>query len=374
MSFLANPLALTVAEFQAYVATKHWAHWKPQFIVLHNSAEPNLAQWEHYGLGKSAAVQRARNLNSYYAHQEGWSSGPHLFIAPDLIVVACDLEAYGIHASCFNHVSIGIEMVGDYRPGADPFNAGGGAKVRDNAVAALAILHHALGISPDTLHFHRDCERDHHVCPGLQVDKAAMIARVKAYMGGHPASAPETNLAAELTAAPALIIDGETVSSSQMVVARQIYAFFVGKIVPIQLSKLLPRHAAGFIAQAWGETRLVPWLWGDTHTAYGLFQFHGDRLGASCKALGFTKPTPPIHGQTRGLNDLSVQQYLDVAWHDLTTAELHHLISISQASTAQQAGELACTLWECAGAGGAAERRGKWAEQWLAYLTAHPAA
>jgi hypothetical protein len=72
-------------------------------------------------------------------------------------------------------------MVGDYAPGHDDFNSGLGAKVRDNAVATLAILHSALQISPDTLHFHRDCARDAHVCPGTQVDKSDIIRRVKAF-------------------------------------------------------------------------------------------------------------------------------------------------------------------------------------------------
>lgn len=69
-------------------------------------------------------------------------------------------------------------MVGDY--GAESFDSGDGAKVRDNAVAALAALHRALKISPDTLHFHKQCARDHHDCPGRNVSQPDMIARVKA--------------------------------------------------------------------------------------------------------------------------------------------------------------------------------------------------
>ncbi len=186
MTFLADPLALPIDEFRAYVAKKRWARWKPEFIVLHNTAEPSLAQWTHFGLGKSAAVQRARNLNHYYASCEGWHSGPHLFVAPDLIIVACDLESDGVHASCYNRLSIGVEMVGDY--GSEPFNEGDGAKVRDNAVAALAILHDALRIDPETLHFHRQCLRDAHQCPGKNVSQGDMIARVKTQLAKERAS------------------------------------------------------------------------------------------------------------------------------------------------------------------------------------------
>jgi hypothetical protein len=178
MTFLSQPLGFTQAEFKTYVAGLKWRQWKPQFVTLHNSAKPNLKDWAHSGLGKVAGLQRVKNLNHYYQSEEGWHSGPHLFIAPDLIWVACELTADGVHASCYNKVSIGVEMVGDYAT--EAFDSGDGAKVRDNTVAALAILHQALGIGPDTLHFHKECLHDHHDCPGAHVSKPDMIARIKA--------------------------------------------------------------------------------------------------------------------------------------------------------------------------------------------------
>ncbi len=182
MTFLTNPLGFNPAEFEDYVSSLTWHNWRPQFFVLHNTAEPNLAQWIHSGLGKTAGAQRVRNLNNYYKDQEGWHSGPQIFVAPDFIWVACDLEADGVHASCYNRVSIGIEMIGDYST--EPFNSGDGAKVRANAVACLSALHKALHISPDTLHFHKQCARDHHDCPGKKVSQSDMIARIKAAMEG----------------------------------------------------------------------------------------------------------------------------------------------------------------------------------------------
>ena len=181
MTFLAEPLGFTPEEFKTYVAGLRWKTWKPQFLTLHNTAEPNLAQWTHSGLGKVAGLRRIQNLNHYYKVEEGWHSGPHLFIAPDLIWVACDLTANGVHASCYNSVSIGVEMVGDFSR--EAFDSGDGAKVRDNAVAALAILHKALKIDPRTLHFHKECLKDHHDCPGRNVVKADVIARVQAWPG-----------------------------------------------------------------------------------------------------------------------------------------------------------------------------------------------
>jgi N-acetylmuramoyl-L-alanine amidase len=182
MTFLSQPLGFTPAEFQTYVEKLRWHCWRPQFIALHNTAEPNLAQWVHSGLGKVAGLQRVKNLNHYYQSAEGWHSGPHLFIAPDLIWVACDLTANGVHATCYNAVSIGVEMVGDYA--SEAFDSGDGAKVRDNAVAAVAVLHKALRLTPETMHFHKECLRDHHDCPGKNVVKADVIARVKEAMKG----------------------------------------------------------------------------------------------------------------------------------------------------------------------------------------------
>ena len=181
MTFLAQPLGFTPDEFKTYVAGLRWKLWKPQFLTLHNTAEPNLAQWTHFGLGKVDGFRRIQNLNHYYQVEQGWHSGPHIFVAPDLIWIACDLTANGVHASCYTRVSIGVEMVGDYSR--ESFDSGDGAQVRDNTIAALAILHKALKIDPRTLHFHKECLRDHHDCPGKNVVKADVIARVQAWPG-----------------------------------------------------------------------------------------------------------------------------------------------------------------------------------------------
>jgi hypothetical protein len=186
MTFLANPAGLTPKEFEAYVAGLHWRAWKPKFITLHNTAEPSLKQWAH-GSGQIYEHQRIVNLNHYYKTL-GWHSGPHLFISPALIWVACDLTADGVSVSCWNRVTLGVEMVGDYS--VEDFTSGDGAHVRDNTVAALAILHKALGLKPspyktgvEGLHPHRDCVKDHHDCPGKHVDIADLRARIAKAMG-----------------------------------------------------------------------------------------------------------------------------------------------------------------------------------------------
>ncbi len=177
MTFLTDPRAFSAAEFKAYVSTLKWAGgWRPQFVTLHNTGAPNLAQWAKLGAGREGGAKRVRNLNAYYRGL-GWHSGPHLFVAPDFIWLACDLEQDGVHASCFNKISIGVEMVGDFST--EAFDSGDGAKVRHNAVAAIAALCGVLKLDPATLRFHRECKRDHHDCPGARVDKPDFIARLK---------------------------------------------------------------------------------------------------------------------------------------------------------------------------------------------------
>jgi hypothetical protein len=79
------------------------------------------------------------------------------------------------------------KMVGNYEVGGDDFASGDGAKVRDNTAAVLAALNERfkwgdladIAIGMHGLHFHHDCARDHHACPGSKVTKLGMLARIK---------------------------------------------------------------------------------------------------------------------------------------------------------------------------------------------------
>jgi SH3 domain-containing protein len=92
-----------------------------------------------------------------------------------------------------------MEMVGDYTT--ESFDSGPGANVRDNAVAACAILHARLGLDPHTLRLHKEDKRTDHDCPGKHVDKADFIRRVVEYMGeggehARPVPAPAPQIVA----------------------------------------------------------------------------------------------------------------------------------------------------------------------------------
>lgn len=198
MTYIANPRHYTREEFRTLVDGLSWSKgWRPQFPTLHNTGVPSLAQWQGYGA--TAQERWGASLNRYYQGL-GWHSGPHLVCCPDYIWNLCDLEQDGVSVSCWNLKTIGIEMVGDYRVGGDNPSSSDGAKVIDNAVWALAVLSMKLGwaigdveTGVKGLHFHRECVRDAHSCPGGLVDKSDIIGRVVRVMttlGATPAPSP----------------------------------------------------------------------------------------------------------------------------------------------------------------------------------------
>jgi hypothetical protein len=158
----------TPAAFEAYVAGVVFSAWRPQFVVLHNTALPKLSQW-HSVPGE----QRMQNLENYYKNTMNWPAGPHLFVADDLIWVFTPLNVSGVHSPSWNSISWGVEMVGDYETEAF------GPPVRDNAISALATLHAVLGLDPNSLRLHKEDPRTNHICPGKLVNKSDIIHAVQ---------------------------------------------------------------------------------------------------------------------------------------------------------------------------------------------------
>ncbi|HEY6994840.1 MAG TPA: N-acetylmuramoyl-L-alanine amidase [Xanthobacteraceae bacterium] len=177
-----------------------WTDWKPTGIVLHNTAAPTLAQWAESG---PKHAQRIKNLQAYYEGM-GWHGGPHWFVSRDFITEFSNPLRRGTHSPSFNATHFGIEMVGDYAQ--EAFNSGDGAKVRDNAVFLMALLCRKFGWSPgDVIKLHKEDPRTDHDCPGKNVVKADVVARVKMQLdqlGGASVSMPATpTTPAMLTAA-----------------------------------------------------------------------------------------------------------------------------------------------------------------------------
>ena len=167
--------SFTPANFDQYCHRLHWLAWRPSFVVLHNTAEPTLAN-RPQGLTK----EHIRGLEKFYRDVQHWSAGPHLFIDDRQIWVFTALTESGVHSPSWNKFSLGVEMLGDYQR--EAFDTGRGRKVRDNTLAALATLHAVLGLDPTTLRLHMEDPRTTHHCPGDHVHKGDIIDGVQALL------------------------------------------------------------------------------------------------------------------------------------------------------------------------------------------------
>lgn len=188
--------SFTSDAFEKYVATLKFNLWRPKFVVVHNTSSPDLKKWREWQTRKPPISDEkwAQNLVGYYRDQQKWSAGPHLFVTPAGILVFSPLTGPGTHSPSWNSISWGVETVGDFER--EPFSGA----VKDNLIAALAILHAAAGLSPlpyqvgvRGLHFHKeDKKTTHKTCPGKNMVKAELVKAVQAEIlrrhpgGGHP--------------------------------------------------------------------------------------------------------------------------------------------------------------------------------------------
>jgi N-acetylmuramoyl-L-alanine amidase len=158
----------TADQFHDYVRDVQLTSWRPQFVVLHNTYIPRLSDW-HQVPGE----QRMRNLEAYYRDTQGWSAGPHLFVADDLIWIFTPLNTPGVHSPSWNAISWGVELVGDYT--VEPFSA----SVSKNATQALAALHALAGVDPQTVRLHKDDPKTTHKnCPGPNIVRSEVVSGV----------------------------------------------------------------------------------------------------------------------------------------------------------------------------------------------------
>jgi hypothetical protein len=173
---------MTRAEFESYLRSlKFTSSFQPSFVTLHHTASPTLAQRP-----QGFTAQHLQNLRHYYETTLGWSGAPHVFIDDqgDGIIVFQRMDRRGVHAASFNRNSWGVEMLGDFDT--ESFTTGRGAKVRDNTMQALAIMCKVLKVNASTIKFHRDDPKTAKTCPGRNVTKQDVVARVSALMNAKP--------------------------------------------------------------------------------------------------------------------------------------------------------------------------------------------
>jgi hypothetical protein len=81
-----------------YIDLAQLPHWKPQFVVLHNTSNPTLANWHN-----APGDERMKNLASYYQSLH-WHAGPHFFVANDFIWAFTPIDVPGVHSPSWNHI------------------------------------------------------------------------------------------------------------------------------------------------------------------------------------------------------------------------------------------------------------------------------
>jgi uncharacterized protein (TIGR02594 family) len=166
-------------EMETWLKRYNFFSWRPKFVVLHNTGSPTLKRWL-----ETDELQRIKNLEHFYRDIQKWSSGPHFFVSPTRIFEGTPFDVPGTHSPSWNHLSIGIEMAGDYET--EPFDP----HVRINTVKLLSIIHKILGLDPAKyqkgvhgLHFHKeDPKTTHRICPGKNVVKDSIVKDIESEM------------------------------------------------------------------------------------------------------------------------------------------------------------------------------------------------
>ncbi|MCW2275030.1 hypothetical protein GJ654_09905 [Rhodoblastus acidophilus] len=122
-------------------------------------------------------------------------------------------------------------------------------------------------------------------------------------------------------------------------------------------------QACGLLAQADAESSLNTKAVGDHGLAFGLHQWHAERVDAIRNGCGVDlRESPPLDDQ------------LKAAFWELTHTEKRAWTAIRQAKSAYDAGYAACRFWERPGAPGQCAKRGQKAEYWENYFSRHPVA
>lgn len=166
---------MTLPELQHFIDGMLFDKWRPNGMVVHNTGAPTLKQW-HQVSGEA----RMRNLTTYFRDQRGWSSGPHAFVADDLIWPFTPFNRPGTHSPSWNGTKLGIEMVADFSTEDD--DSGAGLKVKLNTAALFGMIHMKLGLNPDSILLHKEDPRTTHDCPGKDFQKQEFIGLVKDWM------------------------------------------------------------------------------------------------------------------------------------------------------------------------------------------------
>ncbi len=167
---------LTNDEFVRYVEELDIPDPLPTRIFLHHTWKPTPETWRGLStiMAMKAYYERQLWRDSQGRLREGWTAGPHLFVAQDGIWLFSDLRYDGVGVYGHNYRTHHLEMVGDYdvsKP-TDP--------ILESTIVALGALHERLGLDVRNLNFHRDFSSKS--CPGWAVTKEWIIPLIEAWI------------------------------------------------------------------------------------------------------------------------------------------------------------------------------------------------
>ncbi|MBC7255607.1 MAG: N-acetylmuramoyl-L-alanine amidase [Chloroflexi bacterium] len=240
---------MTVEEFVAYVEELDFPPPLPNRIFLHHTWKPTVESWRGRStiLAMKAYYERQLWYDSQGRLHEGWTAGPHIFVAPDGIWLFSDLRYDGVGVYGNNYRSRHVEMVGNYDQ-ALPTGA-----VLENTIAVLGILHDRLGLDPKKLAFHRDFSTKS--CPGWAVKKGWIIPQVEAWMEAYR-RAREAEESALRRALKRLLKDLLKSPNRQAALAQE--AAQRGLLGPITDEIPMEIDDKGYIVQVFAEALVVP--------------------------------------------------------------------------------------------------------------------
>ncbi|MBU0727229.1 N-acetylmuramoyl-L-alanine amidase [Patescibacteria group bacterium] len=155
---------LDLHEFEDYLSSYYFGAQPANKLVIHHTWRPTKEQWQ----GQISI----NGLKSYY-EGKGWSAGPHIFVAEDGIWLFSPMRKDGIHAGALNHLSIGIEIVGDYD------NEKWEGKTKYNALGTIKALMFYLHLENKDILFHRDASPKS--CPGWAITKEWLFAELASF-------------------------------------------------------------------------------------------------------------------------------------------------------------------------------------------------
>jgi hypothetical protein len=260
---------MSASEFVAYIEGLEMPEPLPTRFFLHHTWKPTRESWR----GHSTILAMKR----YYEQQlwrdaqgrlrEGWTVGPHLFVADDGIWLFSDIRYDGVGVYGHNYRTRHLEMVGDY-DGQLP----SGATLR-NTIVALGVLHEKLGLDIRRLYFHRDFSSKS--CPGWAVQKDWIIPQVERWIHEYraarrPQPHPEGELASLRAALQALaaelLVDVDLESALTLAAEQRGLLGPLTRQIPIEIEE------QGYVVQLFAEALLAPATRGDEVLSLGEFE------------------------------------------------------------------------------------------------------